>query len=46
VEFEWDARKATENFRKYKVPFTEAATILGDPLDTTVGDPYHASEEN
>lgn len=46
MEFEWDAEKGAENFRKHKVPFTEAATIFGDPLGTTVRDPDHSSEEN
>jgi hypothetical protein len=29
--FEWDDRKAEENFRKHGVSFEEAALALGDP---------------
>jgi hypothetical protein len=34
VEFEWDEEKASENLRKHKVSFTEAATVFGDRLTT------------
>jgi uncharacterized DUF497 family protein len=45
VEFEWDPRKAEENLRKHGVAFTEAMTILGDPLEVTLADPDHSQEE-
>ncbi|MDI6794047.1 MAG: BrnT family toxin, partial [bacterium] len=32
MEFEWDPNKAAKNFRKHRVPFSEAATIFGDTL--------------
>ena len=45
MEFEWDPAKATENLRKHKVSFSEAATVLGDFLGTTSPDPDHSSDE-
>ena len=46
MEFEWDEEKASENLRKHKVSFTEAATVFGDPLGATVSDPDHSAEED
>lgn len=46
MEFEWDPQKAAKNLRKHKVPFTEAATVFGDPLSVTVADPDHSMEED
>jgi uncharacterized protein len=46
VEFEWDQKKEAKNIRKYKVTFSEAATVLGDTLSTTVPDPDHSEEED
>jgi uncharacterized DUF497 family protein len=40
--FEWDAAKADANLAKHGVAFTEAATVLGDPLSVTVPDPDHS----
>jgi uncharacterized DUF497 family protein len=45
MEFEWDPNKAAENLRKHQVSFTEAATVLGDFLGTTVPDPDHSGDE-
>ena len=45
MEFEWDSRKAIENFRKHQVQFEEAATVLGDDLSVTVPDPDHSYSE-
>lgn len=45
IEFEWDPRKAKKNFKKHKVSFAEAATVLHDPLGITVFDPEHSEEE-
>ena len=44
--FEWDQKKEAKNIRKHKVTFSEAATVLGDTLSTTVPDPDHSEEED
>jgi hypothetical protein len=46
MEFEWDPNKASENLRKHRVSFTEAASVFGDPLAITVPDPDHSSNEH
>ena len=46
VELEWDLKKAAKNLRKHKVSFTEAATVLADPLSVTVRDPDHSADED
>jgi len=46
VVYEWDARKATGNFRKHRVVFTEAATVFLDPLAVTYQDPDHSETEH
>ncbi len=46
MEFEWDAHKAARNLRKHKVSFTEASTVFGDFLGTTVADPAHSADED
>jgi hypothetical protein len=46
VEFEWDPKKEAKNIRKHKVTFSEAATVFGDTLSTTVSDPDHSEEED
>ncbi len=45
MEFEWDPNKETVNLLKHQVSFTEAATVLGDSLSTTVPDPDHSIGE-
>ncbi len=45
IEFEWDKVKAESNEMKHGVSFTEASTIFGDPLETTIEDPKHSSGE-
>jgi uncharacterized protein len=45
VEFEWDPGKAAENLSKHKVSFTEATTVFGDFLGTTLADPDHSGHE-
>ena len=45
MNFEWDPRKAAENFRKHAVSFDEAATVFGDPLALTFTDPDHSGSE-
>ena len=46
MEFEWDPKKEAKNIRKHKVTFSEAATVFGDTLSTTVADPDHSEEED
>jgi hypothetical protein len=46
LEFEWDRRKAAANQRKHGVSFEEAASVFGDPLSLTVGDPEHSAGED
>jgi len=46
MEFEWNPEKATENLKKHRVTFQEAATIFGDPLAITFYDPDHSTNEN
>ncbi len=41
----WDRRKAAANFRKHKVSFEEASTVLADPLAITGADPDHSIGE-
>lgn len=45
MQFEWDARKASENLKKHGVGFPEASTVFGDPLESTIPDPDHSSGE-
>jgi uncharacterized DUF497 family protein len=46
MEFEWDLEKAARNLAKHGVPFAEAATVFGDPLAITFGDPDHSDDED
>ncbi len=46
MDFEWDPKKAAKNLRKHRVSFSEAATVFGDPLGTTVPDPDHSLAED
>jgi hypothetical protein len=39
MHFEWDARKARENFRKPAVWFKEASSVFFDPVSATGDDP-------
>ena len=45
VEFEWDDTKATNNFKKHGVRFSEATTIWLDDLGVEIPDPEHSIEE-
>ena len=45
MQFEWDPRKAAENFRKHGVSFNEAETVFRDPLAATFDDPDHSITE-
>jgi len=46
LEFEWDRRKARENFRRHEVTFQEAASVFKDTLAVTYRDPDHSLEED
>jgi len=46
MEFEWDPSKATKNFQKHGVTFSEAASVFDDPLSVTVPDPDHSARED
>ena len=46
MRFEWDSRKADENFRKHGVSFNEAETVFRDPLAATFDDPDHSEGES
>jgi uncharacterized protein len=45
VQYEWDPVKATANFRKHGVHFSDAVGVLEDELALTVRDPYSEEEE-
>ena len=45
MEFEWDPKKAIKNEKKHGISFSEATTVLGDPLELTISDPDHSSGE-
>ena len=45
MRFDWDPRKAGENFRKHGVSFDEASSVFDDPLGITYQDPDHSDEE-
>ena len=44
--FEWDASKARENARKYKISFAEAKTVFNDPHLATWLDELHSDSED
>jgi uncharacterized protein len=46
LEFEWDPIKAEASLRKHGVSFAEAATVFGDELSATIGDPDHSKNED
>lgn len=45
LRFEWNPRKASENFAKHGVSFEEAASVFSDPLAYTFPDPDHSIGE-
>lgn len=45
MDFEWDRKKASSNYRKHKVTFDEAVTVFYDPLSATFSDPKHSIGE-
>ena len=45
MQFEWDPEKAAETVKRRRIGFTEAASVLEDPLSTTFPDEAHSEEE-
>ena len=45
MQFEWDRKKAANNYRKHKISFDEAVTVFYDPLSATFNDPEHSIGE-
>jgi uncharacterized DUF497 family protein len=45
LRIEWDPEKAAANESKHDVSFSEAATVLSDPLSITLPDPDHSLDE-
>lgn len=45
MRVEWDPQKAEANELKHGVSFSEAATVLADPLSITLPDPDHSHTE-
>jgi len=45
-QFEWDPRKARQNFSKHSVAFERAATIFLDPMSLSEFDEEHSQTEN
>jgi uncharacterized DUF497 family protein len=45
VRFEWDARKAASNLKKYKISFDEATSVFRDPLAVIFDDEDHSADE-
>jgi uncharacterized DUF497 family protein len=45
MQFEWDPKKAKQNFKKHGVSFDEAVTAFYDPLSATFDDPDHSGDE-
>jgi uncharacterized protein len=45
LSFEWDEEKASGNFAKHGVSFSEASTVFADPLSRTIPDPLHSHGE-
>jgi uncharacterized DUF497 family protein len=46
MQVEWDNQKAAANEHNYGVSFSEAMTVLGDPLSLTAFDPDHSVQED
>jgi uncharacterized DUF497 family protein len=46
LRFEWDDRKARANVAKHGVSFSEAGSVLADPLSVTIADPLHSERED
>lgn len=46
MRFEWDAIKATANFRKHRVSFEEASTVFNDMSAKETFDHLHSNDED
>ncbi len=46
MAFDWDKKKAAENFVKHGVSFEEAETVFDDPLYVDFYDPDHSLGEH
>ena len=46
MQFAWDPKKATSNFRDHRVTFEEASSVFGDSLAITFDDPDHSEGES
>ncbi len=44
--FEWDYKKAKDNYKKHKVAFERAAEIFLDPFMLSIYDGKHSSDED
>ena len=45
MRFEWNAKKASENFRKHRVSFEEATEVFYDPNGLEAYDGEHSTRE-
>jgi uncharacterized protein len=45
MEFEWDKAKAAASFKKHRVTFDEAGTVLAAPLARIFDDDEHSAGE-
>ncbi|MCX7043627.1 MAG: BrnT family toxin [Gammaproteobacteria bacterium] len=45
LQFEWDERKATANFKKHGVGFEEAKSVFSDDRAKLIDDPDHSESE-
>ena len=46
MEFKWNSNKASINYQKHGVSFSEAITVFGDVLALTFDDPIHSENES
>ncbi len=44
-DFEWDIKKAKNNFRKHKISFERASSIFRDPNLLSIPDDVHSEYE-
>ena len=45
MQFSWDPKKASTNWRKHRVTFEEATSVFADPLASIFDDPDHSVSE-
>jgi uncharacterized DUF497 family protein len=45
MRFEWDPTKARLNIARHGIAFSEAITVFGDPLASTIEDREHGDQE-